>query len=142
MAKTILIAYDGSDEARRTLDHAGDLVRVGDRVVLINVMPEPGVSAEIGPPAHERNHQWQLLEEARRIMAGRDITAETLAPCGDAAAEILAAADDLQPDLIVVAPHPHRAPHLLGTVTGRVVRAATCDVLVVHVADASAGPAA
>jgi nucleotide-binding universal stress UspA family protein len=140
MAKTILVAYDGSDEARRALAHISDFARGDDRVTIINVMPEPGVSAAIGPPAEERNHQWHVLEEARRIMAGRDIAAETLAPCGDAAAEILDAADELRADLIVVAPHPRRTPHPLGSVTGRVVRSATCDVLVVHVAAAGRSP--
>jgi nucleotide-binding universal stress UspA family protein len=140
MAKTILIAYDGSAEARRALDHAGDLARPEDRVTIVNVMPEPGISAEIGPPAEARNHQWHVLQEARRIMAARGIAAETLAPCGDAAREILRAAEDLQPGLIVVAPHPHRGPHLPGTVTDRVVRAAVCDVLVVHIAEVHSGP--
>jgi nucleotide-binding universal stress UspA family protein len=134
--KQLLIAYDGSAPARRALAHGADLAGPGDVVTVINVMPEPGVGARIEPPSDERNRQWSLLGEARQFLAGRGIDAGTATPVGDVATEILAAAERIGADVIVVARQRGRAPHLLGSISGRIVRSACCDVLVVHEAGA------
>jgi nucleotide-binding universal stress UspA family protein len=130
--KQVLLAYDGSDPARRALAHAADLADPGDVVSVVNVMAEPGVGARIEPPSEERNRQWRCLEEARTFLAARGIDARTLAPVGQTAAEILAAADRIGADVIVVARRRGRLSHALGSVSGRLVRSAECDVLVVH----------
>ena len=57
-----------------------------------------------------------------------------MAPVGDPTTEILAAAQQTGADVIVVARHRAKVPHALGTVSGRIVRRAHCDVLVVHAA--------
>jgi nucleotide-binding universal stress UspA family protein len=128
----MLVAYDGSTPARCALEHAADFARPGDRVAIVSVIPEPGVGARIAPPSDARNRQWQLLEEARESLAACGVEAETMAPVGDAATEILAAAERRGADVIVVGRHRGRTAHLHGSVSGRVVRGATCDVLVVH----------
>ncbi len=133
--KQLLIAYDGSAPARRALAHGADLAGPGDVVTVINVMPEPGVGARIQPPSEARNRQWSLLGEAQQFLAGRGIDAGTATP-GDVATEILAAAERIGADVIVVARQRRRAPHLLGSISGRIVRSACCDVLVVHEARA------
>jgi nucleotide-binding universal stress UspA family protein len=109
-------------------------------VTVVNVMPEPGVSARIEPPVDERNRQWCLLEEAQNFLAVHGVEARTMAPVGDAASEILAAAAAVRADVIVVGRHRGHRPHPLGSVTGHIVRSARCDVLVVH--EPSAEPAA
>jgi universal stress protein F len=129
----MLVAYDGSAAARRALDHASEFAGPGDRVTVVNVMPEPGVGAHIGPPDEARNRQWRLLGEARQLMAARGIDAELAAPVGDPASEILAAAEEVGADMIVVGRHRAKR-HLLGSISDRVVRAATGDVLVIHAA--------
>ena len=136
----MLVAYDGSAPAQRALAHAAELARPEDSVTVVNVMPEPGIGARIEPPTRERSRQQRLLDEAQRLMAERDIEAHTLAPVGDAATEILAAAEQLQADVIVVARHRGRAPDAHGSVSYRIVRAASCDVLVVHAGDAQPDP--
>lgn len=138
--KRILIAFDGSGPSRRALAHAADLTQPGDTVTVANVMPVPGVGARIEPPVEERNRQRHLLDEARRFLAERGIEAGTEAPVGNAATEILAAADRLGADVIVIARHRGRMPHVLGSVSSRIVRAAECDVLVVHEAAVEGGP--
>jgi nucleotide-binding universal stress UspA family protein len=140
--KQVLVAYDGSAPARRALTHAAALVRPGDDVTVVNVMAEPGVGASIEPPTKERNRQWYLLDEAQRFLAGRGIEARTLAVVGDAAKEIVAAAERIGPDVIVVARHRGHVRHLLGSISGRIVRSANCDVLVVHEGHAERGPEA
>lgn len=136
----MLVAYDGSAPAQRALAHAAEFARPGDTVTVVNVMSEPGVGARIEPPSKERSRQSRLLDEARRFMAERGIEAQTSAPVGDAASEILAAAERVGADVIVVARHRGRVPQLHGSISGRIVRAARCDVLVVHAADAEPGP--
>jgi nucleotide-binding universal stress UspA family protein len=138
----MLVAYDGSAPARRALAHAAAFARPGDGVTVVNVMPEPGVGARIEPPIKERGRQRRLLDEAQRFMAERGIEAQTSALVGDTADEVLAAAERIGAEVIVVARHRGRAPHSHRSVSGRIVRAASCDVLVVHAAEAApdAGP--
>ena len=133
--KRVLVAYDGSAPSRRALAHAAELARPGDSLTVVNVMPEPGVGARIEPPVKERADQRGLLDEARLFFAERGIDAGTAAPVGDAATEILTAAEGGGADVIVVARRSGRSHHLLGSISGRIVRAAHCDVLVVHPAD-------
>ncbi|MGZ4343390.1 MAG: universal stress protein [Solirubrobacteraceae bacterium] len=137
--KRVLVAYDGSAPARRALAHAAELARPGDAVTVVNVMPEPGVGARIEPPIDERNRQWCLLDEARHFLAVHGVEARTMAPVGDTAREILAAAAAVRADVIVVARHRGHRPHPLGSITGRLVRSAGCDVLLVHEASAEPG---
>ena len=63
-----------------------------------------------------------------------------MSPVGDVAAEILTAAERIGADVIVVARHRRHAPHLLSSVSGRIVRSASCDVLVVHEAAPESDP--
>ena len=137
--RQLLVAYDGSPPSRRALVHAADLAQPGDAVTVVNVMPEPGTGSRIEPPARERNRQRDLLDEARRVLAGRGIEARTAEPVGDAATEILVAAERIGADVIVVARRRGRIHTLLGSVCDDVVRSAACDVLVVHEGPAAEG---
>jgi nucleotide-binding universal stress UspA family protein len=129
----VLVAYDGSPAARRALEHGADLVRPGDEVSVIHVMREPGISSRLEPPREPLTHQHQVLSEAASLLAGRGIETHTVASTGDVAVEVLAAAERLPADVIVVARrHGHHVPHVLGSISGRIVRGASCDVLVVH----------
>ena len=96
--ENVLVAYDGSEAVRRALAHAADLARPEDRLTVVNVMPEPGVSARIGAPG-EQLRQQQLLDDARRFLAERGLRARALAPVGNAASEILAAAERVDVDV-------------------------------------------
>jgi nucleotide-binding universal stress UspA family protein len=136
--RRLLVAYDGSSAARWALLRAAEVARRGDLVGVVNVMPEPGVSSRLAPPVEERDHQARLLDEAERCLARRGIAAQRLAPVGSAATEIVAAAERMGADMIVVARRSRRIPRVLGSVSGRVVRRARCDVLVVR--DAGALP--
>ena len=98
----------------------------------MNVMPEPGVSSRIGPHAQERARQAGLLDEADRYLAAHGVDALLIAPVGGAAGEIVAAARGMDADLIVLGRHGGRTPRVLGSTSGRVMRHAPCDVLVVH----------
>jgi nucleotide-binding universal stress UspA family protein len=134
--KRLLVGYDGSAPAQRALAHAAEFARPGDAVSVVNVMPEPGISSRLERRSQERNRQRELLDEAHRFLAGRGIDATMLAPVGEAATQIVAAAQEIEADMIVVAKHHGHVPHLLGSISSRIVRSAHCDVLVVHEAPA------
>jgi nucleotide-binding universal stress UspA family protein len=129
--RNVVVAYDGSAAARRALARTAELGRPDGNVTVVNVMPEVAVSARIGPPP-ERLRQLDALEDAQRFLAGRGIDTRTAAPIGDAASEILATAERVRADLLVIARRGGRMAHVLGSTSSHVVRAAKCDVLVVH----------
>ncbi|HEY5143951.1 MAG TPA: universal stress protein [Solirubrobacteraceae bacterium] len=131
----VLVACDDSDGARQALARAADLTGPGDVVSVVNVMPEPGVSARLEPP-EGLARQALVLDEAQQFLAARGIEARAIAPVGNPASEILTEREHA--DLIVIARHSGHVAHLLGSVSGRVVRSAHCDVLVVHGTDSGA----
>jgi hypothetical protein len=67
----MLVAYDGSTEARGAVAGAGELAAPGDLVGVVNVMPEPGVSSRLAPHVDERRHQARLLDGIA-LRSGRD----------------------------------------------------------------------
>jgi nucleotide-binding universal stress UspA family protein len=133
----ILIAYDGSDESRRALRYAERLV-ADDVVSVISVAPaliEAPRTAEYTDPTSDPSAHRRQLEEARAILAeASGVEPETIEAVGNPAAEIIAAAEARDVELIVVGRRgQHRvARFLMGSVADRVVRHASCDVLVVR----------
>ena len=98
VARHRLVAYDGSAPARVALRRAVEQTAPGDAVSVVNVMPEPGVSARVGPP-RERQRQGELLHEAAEYLAGHGIEAQLIPAVGNAASEILAAAEQSGADV-------------------------------------------
>jgi nucleotide-binding universal stress UspA family protein len=137
--KHLVLAYDGASPARHALERAAELARPGDLVSVVNVMPDPGVSARVKPPSEQRNRQWRMLDEAQQLLAGRGIESRRVAAVGNVAREILGAAERAEADVIVVARHRGRVLHARRSVSWRIIRGASCDVLVVHDAPAEGG---
>ena len=128
----MLVGYDGSDSARRALGRAAELAERGARVVVLHaarpLYPRP---YDISDPDEEAKSE-ALLEEARQLLAARGIEAELRSPTGRAAEALVAAAKELEADLIVVGRRGSAVAHMLGSVSSRVVDEAPCDVLVVR----------
>jgi nucleotide-binding universal stress UspA family protein len=108
-AKNILVAYDGTDAARRALDAAADLMGYGS---LLSVV---GVPSALSPAP---------LAEASRHLSGRHVFARYLERDGAPAETVLDAAAEVGADIIVLG-----SPNGLSE---RVLRHADCDVLVVR----------
>jgi nucleotide-binding universal stress UspA family protein len=128
----VLVAYDGSPSARRALEHAAALTRHGAHVLVVNVIPEQSVSARLETISDaQRTKQRRLLREAESILAQRGVAARPVAVAGEPATEILAAAQATGARLLVVGSHGRR--HFLRrSLSARLARDASCDVLVVH----------
>ena len=119
--RRIIVGYDDSESAQRALDRAADLTGYGSTLTVVSVAPE-GVRYAEGP-----------LESARERLLHRHVTATYLQPVGEAAAELVEAARELEADLVVVGRRSRSLRRLvLGSVSDEVVRHAPCDVLVVQ----------
>lgn len=116
--RRILVGFDGSEASRRALDTAADLVGYGSSLSVVHVR-------RAGSPPDD------AVEQARDQLLRRQLTARYLEPCGEPASEIVAAAEEVGADLIVVG-RRNMLRRVLGSVSSGVVRAATCDVLVVR----------
>lgn len=135
--KTILVPIDISEEKAGTaaLRLGRDMAKMyGGKLVLLNVVEQvPGyVVAQL--PEDFRSGALADARARLRAMAqehGLDETADVVVREGHAPTEILAFAEDIEADMIVVASHaPGLADYLLGSVAARVVRHAQCSVLV------------
>jgi nucleotide-binding universal stress UspA family protein len=138
--RQLIVAYDRSPAARITLAHAADLASPGDIVTIVNVIPYQSISSRIEQATDaQRDQQSEILREAEHFLSRRGVAARTVAAIGDPAGEILRVAQQTNADMIVVGrQHSHR-PHVLGPLSSKLVRAATCDVLVVHLAPDTRG---
>lgn len=132
----VLFAYDGSPFAKRALHYAkrfGPDVRV-TVIAVAQVLIEAPRTEQSTAPEHGTREVARQLEEARAVLAEDGIEAEMIQAVGNPAAEIIGAAEERDADLIVVG---HRGRSTIsrfieGSVSDRVVRHATCDVLVVR----------
>lgn len=132
----ILVAYDGSESARRALDEAASFARTGDTVTVVSVaevLPQVGrAGAMLVPEEHEERQRE--LAEATTILKERGVEAEAVERRGEAATMILDEAEKEGADLIVIGTRGLNSAKrwLLGSVSTKVLHHAPCNVLVVR----------
>jgi nucleotide-binding universal stress UspA family protein len=142
---TILLATDGSDEAKLATEAATELSReTGSEVHLVYVLPTPAqlighhlYSDEIRESligGAQRDAETFLKEQAEQIGSDGGKVAETHFRSGDPDKEILRAAEALGVGLIVIGSRGLGAltRALMGSVSDSVVRHAHCPVFVVR----------
>jgi nucleotide-binding universal stress UspA family protein len=134
MYKKIVVAVDVSalEKGERILRTATNLLDTGGMILIVNVvedMPAYLVSElTVDLTVAARQDAERLLVELRE-KAG--IEADIEIRQGAPAREILAASEEQGADLIIVASHiPDLSNYLIGATADRVVRHATCSVLV------------
>jgi nucleotide-binding universal stress UspA family protein len=142
MFHRILVPEDFSDLVRRPLEIAVELARAGGgKVVLFSVVddsfPNPDIMSFQLPWAdyhrHLRDEAVRRLEELLRELGAGDVT-EVCVVRGQPARAIVEFAASDKCDLIVMATHGASGLHhaLVGSVTRKVIHAATCPVMVVR----------
>lgn len=100
--KRILVAYDGGEPAHRALDTAVDLATRFDATIsVVSVVPYHPGRSPMDPWDDDRVHA-AALEEARRLLAERGMTADLLEPIGDPASTIERIAEDGGFDTVVI----------------------------------------
>lgn len=87
----ILVAYDGSESAKRALEEAAKLCGDGAAVTVVSVaeqLPQVGRGAAMLLPEEDAERRREL-REAKALLAERGVTASVVERRGDAAARIL-----------------------------------------------------
>jgi nucleotide-binding universal stress UspA family protein len=142
MYKAIMVPIDlaQAEKGKATIEVAKKLSEEGTRIMLINVMgniPSFVLDAEIPDEIGEVPSDILKMskEDAHSVLEGMAKTAGVKADVevrsGSPATAILAAAEEKGTDLIIIASHhPGLQDYLLGSTASRVVRHATCSVLV------------
>ena len=146
MKKTIVIGYDGSENARHALQRAADMAEGGGTLVVLDAHPfhdprptmDP-VGRETTPleydvPEDELKDRDATLAEAAESLHGRDLQTSYVLARGDAANALIEAAEQRHADMIVVGARGHSLAERLmpGAVGLKVIAHAKSDVLVVH----------
>jgi nucleotide-binding universal stress UspA family protein len=146
--RRLLVGLDDASIAQGVLGWARLLAeRCGARVTALHVLSAPLLESLLTLaavtsgtptptiPALESGHREDADRWARRVVEGGldAATASSEIAFGDPAPELLAAAQRVRADLILVGRHGAGGarPALLGSVTSEVLRGATCPVLVV-----------
>lgn len=133
----ILVAYDGSESARRALDQAAALSRSnGAKISVVSVaepLPQFGRAGAMLTPEEVREHANELLD-AKAALAVKGVTTQMVERKGEAASMIIDEAEKEGSDVIVMGTRGLNAAErwLLGSVSSRVVQHARCNVLVVR----------
>ena len=139
--KKILIATDGSPASQEAVEFGVELAEEQDAaVVFVHVVPlidrvpmsSFGVVGALPHQPSERDRE--ALEEAEAVAEQRDVRATTKLLHGDTADEIVAYADNLDVDLIVVGSRGHGvlASALLGSVSRGVLSESKRPVAVIR----------
>ena len=139
--RTVLCPTDFSDVSARAETYAAALARHYDASLhLLHVDPPMPVMAPYGEiPVDARMFEEQReIAEAELVKAGEraragGITVDTTMKGGHPAREILALADRAQADMLVIGTHGRGGVEhlLLGSVAEKIMRTASCPVLVV-----------
>lgn len=130
----ILLAFDGSDGARRALAAVLELARPSDTVAVVGVaegVPLFGYAGTLPSPEQEQERDRQLAEAEQALSAAG--VAVALAPrSGDPATAILDVSEKEHVDLIVMGTRGLGTAErwLIGSVSDKVLHHAHCSVLV------------
>ena len=130
----IMVAYDGSDPAKRALERVATLLGDNDITVLsvVPVLSGAGRGGGIDPMSDVGDHR-KMLDEAAAQLADRGIEAKALEAVGHPAEVIVDVAKKEKFDLVAIGPHEHGVlQRIIGSTTSHVVGHTDCDVLVVR----------
>lgn len=139
MYKEILLAVDLEDENswRKALPVAVEYARAfGSRIHVISVVPEFGMVREYFPEDYEEKLKESVKTQLHQFTSGhvpKEIPVQHIIAHGAIYQEIIAAADNVNADLIIMGSHrPGLGDFLLGPNASRVVRHSSKSVLVVR----------
>ena len=136
MYKTILVPIEmGHLEAgKKTIDLAVEHATEGARIILLNVVEEIPSWAAIDLPADlvDKNIA-SSRDELKAIATASGMKMDVEVRTGHSYNTILDVAEDRGADLIIIASHrPGLQDYFLGSTAAKVVRHATCSVLIVR----------
>ncbi|HEY6088810.1 MAG TPA: universal stress protein, partial [Gemmatimonadaceae bacterium] len=127
LPRRIMVATDFGDASREAAHLAANLAEPGGCVILVHAsLPSPIVEeGDEGAALVQREGiEHAFLHLAEEISKGKSIRVETVSRTGDAGAQLMAAASQISPDLIVIASQRHHliTRLMLGSVSRKLVR--------------------
>jgi len=141
--KKILVPIDFSSHSKHALQHALAYAKQFTAELILIYVVEPTIYpadlsfGQVAFPNFEkdlRNRGKEELDSLAQSVIGKAAKSKTLIRTGKPFLEILSVAEEEEVDLIIIATHGHTGvEHLLfGSTAEKVVRKATCPVLVVR----------
>lgn len=127
LPRRIMVATDFGDASRDAAHLAGNLAEPGGCVILVHVsLPSPIVEeGDEGAALVQREGiEHAFLHLSEEISKGKSIRVETVSRTGDAGAQLMAAANLISPEVIVIASQRHHliTRLMLGSVSRKLVR--------------------
>ena len=102
LSKRILLAYDGSEQAKRALTFAVELAKLAQaQIGVVSVVPVHAGRIGIDPWDDRKVHSAELLE-AKQLMVDAGLTPDLHEPYGEISDEIVRTAEEGSYDHIVV----------------------------------------
>jgi nucleotide-binding universal stress UspA family protein len=138
MYRRILIAYDGSDASRKAFDAASGLaLRHGAELWVLSVAQPPEIGDDVETEAvieNSRRYHRRMLAGLKTALAGKNLKAHFEVVVGHPAERIIAEADKIDADLIVVGDRGRSrfSRLLLGSTSKHVTEHAARAVMVVR----------
>lgn len=139
MFQRILLAYDGSEPARRALERSAEVMAAGAadlHVVAVGRVPEYAETQDEVNEAREQAEAFygKHLEEALAFLEARGVAATAHVAYGKPSEQVLRLADEIHADLVILGAHAHSSlrRRFLGGTADKVVDDAGCSVLVVR----------
>ena len=134
--RNIILAYDGSDPAKRALERTAELANGANVTVVsaVHVLPASGRAAA-AIDQDEVAERRQELTDAAQYLRGKGIEPQTVEAHGiDVGEAIVEEARGVDADLIVVGSSGKNLAEriVLGSVSSKVLHGSPCDVLVVR----------
>lgn len=132
----ILVAYDGSEYAEKALNHARNLLKEGDELIVLYVIPTALITefADIKPDVPVSKAHNVINNVVSRLKKEGISKVMGIVREGDVADEILSIASKLRCDLIVLGAKSFSkiGRFTLGSVADKVARHANRPVLIVR----------
>jgi nucleotide-binding universal stress UspA family protein len=147
--RRVLVPLDGSEMAECVLPHVIELIRpgetqvylcsilttgLGDRTVALMTTYPPGMQLSTTALARAQAQMEVYLRDIAARLRERGATVRHAIRAGNPAEEILNHALDIEADMIVMSAHGHSGASrwVYGSVASRVLRGASCPVLLVR----------
>jgi universal stress protein F len=136
MFKTILVPIDMAHvvEGKANIDIAAQHASTGAKIILLNVVEEIPTWAAAELPSHLMDDSMKRAQaELKAIANTTGMSMEVVIRSGHSYKTILEVAKESQAELIIIASHqPGLQDYFLGSTAAKVVRHATCSVMVMR----------
>lgn len=130
----ILVGYDGSEGAKKAIDRAVSMMKEGDEIVVVFVVPPTTIEEFAGFDSDLTKEKARgLLDEIVESLDGKGIPVASAIKEGDVADEIIKLGAELDCDLIVVGSYglSKVGTFALGNVAEKIAKKSTRPVLLV-----------